>query len=568
MTLDRSGNFFESTSSQYGIPQLKFNGGWGKGVLSVSVWDDNGYLVAYRQYRFTVGLKPKQSYPKTWDFGRYFDNSTVKIEESPVTPTESTIALNTRERLKGNNAYVETTRETDPTRTWDDGNVLKRNSGSQSYQKYGFNEYSSYYVDGAVLVCNTGYRNSDGFVLEETRGLGFDISRTGGKLKWVMPNESKGNSDAAYINFAGTITIPNVNDAEHYDDYYLFIRSNRKPDDITNLTTIDSGDDYSGITDESKGQYVYRVSANADMTVTFTSDTNIYGMAVTNIKKDRVTPVGSYAWATESRKVDIDHTQAGYFTKHTMKTYEVKYADYDLNTATVSLSEIRNATTVANEKYYVPSRNGIVLREDINEGSGNTPFAMPLFVPAVTTTRAANISDGNMMRPNLDAKTFNNTELDDDGKAIFLLTNVHWTFSRGGNLDNEEASGKAQPADAAGFYRLHNFQSTTAYSAEALALMNTLRANTAYLAVDNDKLPIAVWNSSTGSSGAPRMNTIAIRNLGGNGETTGIEEIETAQGVTSRQWLEGQWYSLNGMPINKPTKAGIYLLNGRKVVVK
>jgi hypothetical protein len=104
--------------------------------MSVGVRDGNGYLVAYRQYRFTVGIKPKMQYPKTWDFTRYFDNVTAKIEDSPVTELPETANLNTKNSLAANTVYPKTTIsvesgviDTAPTRTWDTDNSLMRSSG-------------------------------------------------------------------------------------------------------------------------------------------------------------------------------------------------------------------------------------------------------------------------------------------------------------------------------------------------------------------------------------------------------------------------------------------------------
>ena len=63
-------------------------------------------------------------------------------------------------------------------------------------------------------------------------------------------------------------------------------------------------------------------------------------------------------------------------------------------------------------------------------------YKAPLFVPAITTTHEAVISNENMMHPNLVRKQFSSEE---EGIGTrFLLTNVHWTFAKGGNLADEE----------------------------------------------------------------------------------------------------------------------------------
>ncbi len=581
MSMDMSQTYFDSGNGTYAVPGFSFVGAcWGKAIMSVGVRDGNGYLVAYRQYRFTVGIKPKMQYPKTWDFTRYFDNVTAKIEDSPVTLQPETVNLNTKNSLADNTEYPKTTIsvengviDTAPTRTWDIGNSLMRKSGTESYLQYGYNEYSSYYVDDAVLVCNLGRRNDDGFVIEETRGLGFNIAPssdtdTSKKLQWVMPTGTVGYGENCNLMLNGTMTIAAV--GEEYKGYYVFLRSSRPPDAYSdNLKVVNSGD-YNRIV-SNDGQYVFEVASKEDMTLTFNSDTEIYGIGVTNIKKDAIHPVGTIGWATESRDVDIDYTLTGYYTNHHLRTYEVQYDSYDMNTATVKLSEIKNTAeqlydsdtnSSGDNMYfmdhgYIPKDKGVILAEF--NVTGTDSYKVPLFVPAITTTHDAVISDNNMMRPNLVRRQFNSEEEGTDTR--FLLTNVHWTFTKGGNLEAEEAeSAKITETDAAGFYRQHLW---TEQSNTDNAAKNTMVPNTAYMLVPTSQLPVAVWKNS--GSSAPVMNTIGIRF----DDTTGIKDIDVPND-------DGQvndcgsdcWYTLNGLKLTKkPEVPGLYIHGGRKVIV-
>ena len=579
MTMDMSQTYFDSGNGKYAVPGLSFNGAcWGKAIMSVGVRDDNGYLVAYRQYRFTVGMRPKMTYPKTWDFTRFFDNSTVKIVESPVTVLPATVELNTKNSLITNASYPENTEnmsilDTSPTRTWDSGNVLKRSSGIQTYHQYGYNEYSSYYVDDAVLVCNLGDRNTNGFAIEETRGLGFNIAESGNSLQWVMPHENNpdrnvGYAGNAYLQMNGTMTIAGVGD--NYSDYYVFLRSDRAPDACSeNLKAVNRGD-YRGIVSNNNGQYIFKVNSPDNMMLTFNSNTKVYGIGVTNIKKDAVHPVGGTGWATESRDIDIDHTLTGYYTIHTLKAYEVKYDSYDMNTATVYLSEIKETGALTDSENmtfydhgYVPSGKGIVLKEVPTDETA--AYAVPLFVPAITTTHPAAISNDNMMSPNIIRKEMHTGDVS-GGNDIFILTNVHWkytvesTWSKEGDNYIESRDGGWQDygspteADAAGFYRLHIWENNAA--------ANTMAANTAYLLVPSNELPIALWNSTTHSNA--RKGTIGIRELG---VFDHIEPIGADHSVNGNSNAEA-WYTLDGKILNGvPTKPGLYIHKGRKVVL-
>ena len=61
--------------------------------------------------------------------------------------------------------------------------------------------------------------------------------------------------------------------------------------------------------------------------------------------------------------------------------------------------------------------------------------------------------------------------------------------------------------------------------------------------------------------------TITVRLVDANGETTGIGEIDTKTGEVS--FDSEAWYTLDGVRLSgKPSKSGLYINNGRKVIIK
>ena len=50
------------------------------------------------------------------------------------------------------------------------------------------------------------------------------------------------------------------------------------------------------------------------------------------------------------------------------------------------------------------------------------------------------------------------------------------------------------------------------------------------------------------------------------GETTGIESMDNGQWIMDK--VSDEWYTINGQRIDKPTKKGLYIKNGKKVVIK
>ena len=132
-------------------------------------------------------------------------------------------------------------------------------------------------------------------------------------------------------------------------------------------------------------------------------------------------------------------------------------------------------------------------------------------------------------------------------------------------MATEEADGaKIIETDAAGFYRQHLW--TGSPQPENDAGKNTMASNTAYLLVPTEQLPIAVWNSG-GSSGARLYNSIGIRF----DDATGIHDVHIdgeRQSSNDTATAIG-WYTLDGRKLaGMPTKPGLYICDGKKVVIK
>ena len=141
------------------------------------------------------------------------------------------------------------------------------------------------------------------------------------------------------------------------------------------------------------------------------------------------------------------------------------------------------------------------------------------------------------------------------------MTNIHWTYQQSHTLNTDESAAYKE-ADAAGFYRLHIWKTQID---EENAAKNTMPAHNAYLLVPTDQLPVAVWSQQSISSA--RRNTIGIRTSWGE-DTAAIEDVELEGQLSATEDSEGEWYTLSGMQLHsKPTVSGIYIHDGRKVVI-
>lgn len=184
--------------------------------------------------------------------------------------------------------------------------------------------------------------------------------------------------------------------------------------------------------------------------------------------------------------------------------------------------------------------------KQVNNLPNAATHQVPLFYPAITTAEtSATTAFGtdNLMKPNL-TQTLHTSE-ESDGYTKFILTNVLWKYTVTGNNGAWVAQDNAT---AAGFYRLHIWGDDR----------DIMAANTAFLCVPTDQLPVALW-SSYPSSSSPKY-TIGIR------ETDDITGI--VQGVSAAPAPTDGWYTLSGMKLaDKPKKAGLYIHNGRKILL-
>lgn len=376
-----------------------------------------------------------------------------------------------------------------------------------------------------------------------------------------------------------TLTIPDLNAGGKQD--WIYVSASAAPTAVSNAAIVSSGTDGPDanqspeLEDSDAKVYKYKVTAEGNAYLTFAAGTKIYKIGVTHILKG-IHPVGGVGWATESRDHSIDHALTGYFTVNDVNAYTVRYDSYDMKNATVALTPV-------NEDGYVPQETGIVLRLDngsTESGANLTKanseesslYRVPLFYPSYTlgaSSTSTTFPDDNMMYPNLTQAThaYENAWPSSGGTYTkFILTNKYWTFDKDHTLSTDELA-TANEADAAGFYRMHIWKKTADASDK-----NTMAANTAYLLVPSDNLPAAVWTLQEGYSAARGVNLLGVYNIGP-GSETGIDDVLLDSGEVGGLAKRGDgndvWYTLSGVKLSQaPVRAGLYICNGRKVVVK
>lgn len=517
---------------------LTYKGGWGKVTITMTSYSQNmKYVANKKSWTITFGQAPRQTYPYTWDFTKYFKSTKDNIGSDSWTSSGSEFTAD----------YT--------------------NYDTQNYTK-------SYYVEGGQLV-SYALRNTNNGVLRETEGLGFkmdtsttpdatpdatlninmtngDVANTGQSAKSATGDSYQtweATSSHLSIGAGGKIIVPKPNDNTNYGGYYIYINSSVKPSSVANAEEVTGSDVNSG-----KNQYKYHFTANDNAEFTFSSDADIYAIGVTNEFKE-MTPLSGTAWATESRSHAVDYTLDSLLTVNPVHAYAIiersgnpKYSD----------DKTKTVVAVNDRRHVVPANNGLVLKQTTNVPTLVAPattYQVPLFAPAVTTAEDAGYRfTGNLMRPCVSGKPFmSETEnLDGTDYTVFILANKYMTWKKEGT--NTTYDEHFTEGNVAAFYRMHIFNDN---SYDSGTDRNTLGRNKAYLLLRTDKINGPIWETSPASP-APRYVGIA-----------GVSDMEEEQSAAGIDQGDGRTYNLRGQAVDgESLSPGIYIKNGKKIVMK
>lgn len=253
------------------------------------------------------------------------------------------------------------------------------------------------------------------------------------------------------------------------------------------------------------GEYVYNVSTKGDVVLTFPASTNIEKIGVTNIFK----AISGKA-TSESRNRAIDYSQTGVFTNMGVKAYiATQYSDKN-NEPDMGTLTLKDVTAT-------PAETGLLLYKDIADGKTNeTQTSFPLFVPAVNI---APTTEQGMLKPHVNSGIVPGSD----------ANTLRYVFT---NMFHHQGSQEQQTGNDYLFYRVDN--------------QGSLAANKAYLEL-------------THSSAAKQFIVMSFDET-----PTGIH---TPQGAVEPS--DEAYYTLQGVKVNGcPTRPGLYIHNGKKVIVK
>ena len=211
---------------------------------------------------------------------------------------------------------------------------------------------------------------------------------------------------------------------------------------------------------------------------------------------------------SESRDCAIDYSQTGVFTSMGLKTYiATQYADGTGDMGTLNLHEV----TAIN------GNTGLLVYKNLTDGQTiETQKSFPLFVPAVNITPS---SDKGKLTPHVSAGPVDGS---DDTTLRYVFTNKYY----------HHGSSEQQTSDNYLFYRVEQ--------------SGNLAANKAYLELERSK-------------DAKQFVVMSFDDI-----PTGIDTPQ----ITVKP-SDGAYYTLQGVRVNgRPTRPGIYINNGKKVIIR
>ena len=253
--------------------------------------------------------------------------------------------------------------------------------------------------------------------------------------------------------------------------------------------------------------------------------------------------VNKLGYASESRDTEIDPELMAYMTGTGLKAYIVSNVTYgdeagdipSITLSAVSKNNVIHAATTGDHNAYIIYNTDAAVNESkaVNAIDGG----FHLFVPDMHDRTDAD----SPQKSTLDVSKNSLCSWLEGGRisqtygeyTVYLMNSKGYNEVTGQVVEGEEA-----------FYR-----------ASATA---TLGANKAYLQLLTERV-----RSKNGKPATSKMAIIFVDEENGS-ETTAIDGVNSTETVSS----DNAYYTISGVKVERPTKSGIYIKNGKKIIIK
>lgn len=345
--------------------------------------------------------------------------------------------------------------------------------------------------------------------LPELKGLLFNLVKNySDRFQIVCKNksEAKGNT-YLYLN-GGThyVTIQSVPAKA-----MVYIEHNGS-NEMFNLNTL-GVESIKTITNSNNNRVSVYQLGNTVKDLTFcVQNCKLYRIAVVKDNKTIGSAENNYIkYATYSQSYPVDYNLNARLNGTEVTAYSVS-ADYQSNATFVDFTALPNNQSAAGE--------GVILKT-----SGNLGESHPIFTTDVNTTPQKPASNA-LVGTGDEATKFDDAKK--DGYQNYILTTRYFHLDKDENQTGEVIDGTQQC-----FYKW---------------VRGDAKRNFAYLQLKNPS----------------NTNAKTVIYLDWFGDTTGIHDMTAPSQVTSGK----TYYTLDGRKVTSPTQKGIYIINGKKIIIK
>lgn len=525
------------------------------------------YVADFCDRNFTVGYRDKvDEYPYTWDFTdiQGFSSSKMDAEadnypidaaandaygyewDISLFDADGNMKVNTGWDPITNNLIFSPHKIGFGNQLWAGGNVIPETRGlwfySEDDSETGYSsEYSSTLYNDCLQITSDGIRFANVPDAEGKRVAWWNY-------KMVVPDVPA--DGAVYLRMKRDTTVPD--DAKTYSSIdgadVPFVATRFQFASQTAKTQLSTDTEIKG-----NGNYAfYKVNGSDDewiLAVKNTGSTQHLTFTLNGwvVKKVAVSTdaktVNNLGYASESRNHEIDPELMGYMTGTGLKAYtvtSVNYGDEPGSVPAITLSAVPQenvigAATTGDHNAYIIYNTDAAVNDSKKVSAINNGFH--LFVPDM----------------------HDKTDADDPKKSTLDVTNNSLcSWLEGGSIPQiigdytvylmnskgyNEVTGQVVEGEEA-FYRASNKAS--------------LGANKAYLQLLTEKVM-----PSNGKPANSRMAIIFVDDESGS-ETTALDGVNSTETISS----DSGYYTLSGVKVERPTKSGIYIKNGKKIIIK
>lgn len=386
----------------------------------------------------------------------------------------------------------------------DDKNTYWEEKDEGNDHEYGSSKRKSSFAQGQEI--KAGASNT---ILPELKGLLFNlVKNNSGRFQIVCKNKSEAKGDT-YLDLKGGTHYVTIQSVPANAMVYIEHNGN----EMFNLNTL-GVDSLKTITNSNNNRVsVYRLGDIAKDLTFCVQNCKLYRIAVVKDNKTIGSADKDYIkYATYSQSYPVDYNLNASLNGTEVTAYSVS-TTYQSDATFVNFTELPNNQSASGE--------GVILKT-----SGNLGESHPIFTTDVNTT-PQKLTSNALVGTGDKATEFATAK--EEGFQNYILTTKYFHLDK-----NENPSGEVIDGNQQCFYKW---------------VKGNAKSNFAYLQLKNP-------------SNANAAKTVIY--LDWFGDTTGIHGMTAPSQVTSGK----TYYTLDGRKVTSPTQKGIYIINGKKIIIK